>query len=255
MLTDTHTHLYLPDFDPDPAEVVHRALNAGVTRMIMPGIDDTSVAPMTALAARFPDNLSLALGLHPTEVHSYWQVRWARIKDQLADTPVVAVGEIGMDLYWDKSGEALQRDALDTQTEYALAHSLPVIIHCREALDQTLEVLSPYGPRLRGVMHSFSGSAADVERVLRILPHFYFGVNGILTFKKSELPATLKAIPPERLLLETDSPYLAPVPRRGRRNESAYVAYTAAHAALILGKSAEEIADLTSANASRLFGL
>ncbi|ROT12502.1 TatD family deoxyribonuclease [Muribaculaceae bacterium Isolate-105 (HZI)] len=257
-LIDTHTHLYLPEFADDvngdgTPDAVGRAVGAGVTHMIFPNVDLTTIQPMKRLAAAHPAHVSMAMGLHPTEVGDDWQEALHKIHDELLSGIYTAVGEVGIDLYWDASRRTQQMKAFDAQLSLAEERGLPVIIHCRNALDETLEVLQSH-PAVSAVMHSFGGTAGDAERILQT-GSYYFGINGILTFKKSTLPDAVKAIPTERLLLETDAPYLAPVPMRGRRNESAYLTHTASCLAEILGIDMQEVADLTSNNARRLFGI
>lgn len=253
-LIDTHTHLYLEEFDPTPADAVNRAVEAGVSHMIFPNVGVDTVERMVALHSQFPQATSMAMGLHPTEIGEGADDVYAAITeafDQRADE-WVAVGEIGMDLYWDKTFESRQMAFFDAQLSLAERHGLPVIIHCREALDQTLEVVEGH-KGLRGVFHSFGGSEADVERIRNRAGDFYFGINGIVTFKNSTLRSVLPSITAARVLLETDSPYLAPVPMRGKRNESAFLIHTAAVAAEALGIKAEALADVSTANARNLF--
>lgn len=262
MFVDTHTHLYLPDFAadtpaPQPAgtEAVGRAIEAGVSALVFPNVDLATIAPMRLLHDRFPQATFMAMGLHPTEIGPDFAEPLETIRHELFSrhTDYCAVGEIGIDLYWDATHRNLQMQALDTQLRWAVELGIPVIIHCRNALDETLEVLSGY-PDLAGVMHSFGGTAADVHRILSTVPRFLFGINGTVTFKNnSSLRTTIPAIPADRLILETDSPYLAPVPKRGRRNESAYIPYIAACIADISGTDIADIASQTSANAARLF--
>lgn len=254
-MIDTHTHLYLPEFadQPDgPAAAVRRAVDAGVHSMIFPNVDLTTVQPLEELAARFPGVVYTAMGLHPTEVRDDWRDTLAAIDAHLGDgSRHVAVGEIGIDLYWDATYRSQQMQAFDTQARHAARLGLPVIIHCREALSETLEVLSGI-PGLRAVFHSFGGDSADVDRIRRV-GDFYFGINGIVTFKNSRLREVLPQIGLDRILLETDSPYLAPVPKRGRRNESAYLPYICAHIAQTLAVTSTEVDSATSANARDLF--
>lgn len=255
-MIDTHTHLYLPEFDTDGGgeAAVRRALAAGVGHMIFPNVDLGTVRPMLDLASRFPAQISCAMGLHPTEISDSWRDDLDAITSILADgTSYVAVGEIGIDLYWDASHRDAQMQAFELQARRAAELGLPVIIHCREGLDETLEVLAGI-PGVAGVFHSFGGSAADVDRIRRI-GDFYFGINGIVTFKNSTLRDVLPHIGLDRLLLETDSPYLAPVPRRGKRNESAFLPYIAAHIAQHTGTSADHVAQITSQSARQLFNL
>lgn len=256
MLTDTHTHIYMPDefaADGGPDAAVRRAVDAGVERMILPCVDLSSLEPMESLAARYPDNIRMAIGLHPTEVPADWREITDSMLRRLDEVPrrYIAIGEIGMDLYWDKTMEREQMDAFEYQARAAVRRGLPIIIHCREALGQTLEVLQSV-PGVRAVFHSFSGTSADVERIRRTTDP-WFGINGIVTFKSSTLHTALPAIGTDRLLLETDSPYLAPVPRRGRRNESAFLVYTAAFVADKMGLSVDELADITNNNTDKCF--
>lgn len=252
-LVDTHTHLYLDDYGPDRAAAVDRAIAAGVPWMIFPNVNAASVAPMMELAARYPENVATCVGLHPSDVKEDWSAQLDVIESILRDRAnrFVALGEIGMDLYWDKTYADEQCQALERQIDWAKEMSLPVIYHCREALDETLEVIS--GGRVTpGVFHCFGGSADDVERIRRV-GDYYFGIGGIVTFKKSTLPAVLPVIGLDRILLETDAPWLAPTPLRGKRNESAYMVHTARAVADILGVTLEEVAARTTANARRLF--
>lgn len=257
MLIDTHTHLYLPEFDIDGGgeAAMRRALDAGVEHMIFPNVDLTSIEPMRLLHAKFPESTSMAMGLHPTEVGESWRDDLAQVEEELRSHrhDYVAVGEIGIDLYWDKTFAEQQMQVLERQMQWAQEMNLPVIIHCREGLDQTLEVLQEFGSS-RGVMHSFGGTPEDVERI-RSVVDYHFGINGIVTFKNSKLRDTLPAITLDRLLLETDSPYLAPVPHRGKRNESAYIVSTASVVAQALGVAPQDVAAATSANARGLFGI
>lgn len=253
---DTHTHLYLPEFVPDGCtEAVNRAIEAGVTRMMLPNVDLSTVEPMHELHALFPEETLMAMGLHPTEVGEDSDDVLSRIREYLYLSPASyrAVGEIGIDLYWDKTFRDRQQRVFETQLNWATGLRLPVIIHCREGLDEALEVLSGLRAIPRAVFHSFGGTPRDVDRILSVSDSFYFGINGIVTFKNSTLRDTLPAIPLERLLLETDSPYLAPVPYRGKRNESAYMINTAGTVASVLRKDVGEIAGLTTANAEKLF--
>lgn len=254
MIIDTHTHLYLPEFEA-PAEVVERALAAGVGHMIFPNVDLTTVKPMQELHKAYSNVTSMAMGLHPTEINANWESDLATIKNELGDgSDYVAIGEIGIDLYWDKTFAAEQQKALAEQLKWAVELNKPVILHCREGLDSILEVMDSLDKIPEGVFHSFGGDAADVERIRR-RGDFYFGINGIVTFKNSRLREVLPAIGIERLLLETDSPYLAPVPHRGKRNESAYIVNTCDHIASTLGLPSSQVAEITTANARTLFSL
>lgn len=256
-LVDTHTHIYLADEFPDGDEVVGRAVAAGVAHMVLPNVDLASVEPLLALHSRYPRLTSVALGLHPTEVRGDYREAMAEIRrraDALPAGELCAIGEIGIDLYWDATYRREQGEAFAEQCAWAVERQLPVIIHCRQGLDDALAVLSAMADRPRGVFHSFGGTIEEVDRI-RAVGDYYFGINGIVTFKNSGLRDVLPHIGLDRMLLETDSPYLAPVPRRGRRNESAYVAYVAEAVAAALGVSPDEVGERTSANAAALLGL
>lgn len=262
-MIDTHTHLYLSEFCADgdsPGAAVDRAVEAGVTTLVMPNVDITTIGPMKKLADERPEAVRLAMGLHPTELGDDWRAAVDRIETELRAPgryKYVAVGEVGIDLYWDDTQRDEQMLAFDRQAQLAAELQLPLIIHCRDGLDETLEVLEglPKAPPAI-VMHCFGGSAADVDTIRRrasAVPEIYFGIGGVVTFKKSTLPDTLPAIGLDHIVLETDSPYLAPVPKRGRRNESAYLTYTASAIAGKMGISVDNVDSITTANARRLF--
>lgn len=254
MLIDTHTHLYLSEFSPLETEAVDRAVSAGVDKMIFPNVDKTTVEPMKKLHEARPQVTAIAIGLHPTEVNDEdAAVQTAFVElELLSDDAYVAIGEIGVDLYWDKTFADRQMQVFEHQLKLAEKYNLPVIIHCREALDEILEVMEKFGNRVPSVFHSFGGSVDDVEKIRRVTDCF-FGINGIVTFKNSGLAKVLPVIGSDRILLETDSPYLTPVPHRGKRNESAYIIHTAAKVADSFGVSMEEIGRITSDNARKLF--
>lgn len=255
-MIDTHTHLYLPEFNPGgQAGAVQRALDAGVKRFVFPNVDLSTIAPMKSLAAEFPEVTAMAMGLHPTEIKEDWKDVLAGVMEELnGSTSYIAVGEIGIDLYWDKTFHNEQMLAFELQLSEARKSSLPVIIHCREGLGETLEVMEGFRD-VKAVFHSFGGSAEDVCLIRRRLDPdlIYFGINGIVTFKNSRLKETLPEITSDRIVLETDSPYLAPVPHRGKRNESAYIPFICQTVAGSLGLSAEETSRRTDANAKTLF--
>ncbi|MCM1505394.1 MAG: TatD family hydrolase [Muribaculum sp.] len=257
MLVDTHTHLYLEEFLPNHTEAVDRAITAGVERMIFPNVDVSTIQPMKALHAAYPQNTAIAMGLHPTSVDADWKKNLNIVKseiDNAADGELVAIGEIGIDLYWDKTYLVEQMEVFATQCDWAVRKDLPIIIHCRDGLDEVLEVFDNMSVKPRGVFHSFGGSVADVERI-RCYGDFYFGINGIVTFKNSKVGETLPLIGLDRILLETDSPYLAPVPHRGKRNESAYIVNVAQRIAEFLSLPVSTVGDSTTKNAFRLFNL
>jgi len=247
---DTHTHLYMPEFDVDGGgeAAVRRAVEAGVEAMLMPNVDLGTIVGLRELQAKFPRRIFAAMGLHPTEVGENWREDVEQALSALCDDDV-AIGEVGMDLYWDSSFRDEQMQALELQAARSVELGLPLVIHCREALGPTLEVLS--GVRgARGVMHSFGGTEADVDAVRRALgDDWYFGINGIVTFKNCRVADALPAITASRLLLETDSPYLAPVPHRGKRNESAFIVATLYRVAEAMGMSADDLAEQTFSNA------
>lgn len=261
MLIDTHTHLYLGEFDEDDhgKGAVHRALEAGVGKMIFPNVDLTTIEPMKALAAKFPGVVSMAMGLHPTEVKESWaddtEAALAELGLLKTDGEKLykALGEVGIDLYWDKTYEREQMLSLELQIDKAVEMDLPVIIHCREGQAQVLEVLQGF-PKARAVFHSFGGTPKDVDDIRRT-GDYYFGINGIVTFKNCKVRDALHEITLDRLMLETDSPYLAPVPHRGKRNESAYLVHTAAHIAAHLEIPMQEIEERTTRNAEAFFGI
>lgn len=256
MFVDTHTHLYLEEFAPTPQDAVKRAIDAGVTKMIFPNVDLSTINPMKELSSSFPLNTFMAMGLHPTEIKETWVEDLAKTKEEFNKhiDKYIAIGEIGIDLYWDKTFRREQMQALEQQFQWAIDANIPVIIHCREGLAEILEVLDRMSEKPKGVFHSFSGTIDDVEQI-RKRGDFHFGINGIVTFKNSKLRETLPYIGIDRILLETDAPYLAPVPHRGKRNESAYLIHTAAHIAQHLALTTEQVAQKTSYNAHQLFGI
>ena len=259
-MIDTHTHLYDRAFAAgctDPmagcCDAVDRAVAAGVNMMVLPNVDRESIGPLKALRALRPEVTAAAMGLHPTELGTDWRATLDIIEAELRRGGYCAIGEVGIDLYWDRTYEREQMLAFDAQLALAEEMSLPVIIHCREGLDRTLEVLQGHRG-VSAVFHSFGGSADDVAAI-RAEGDFYFGINGIVTFKNSGLREILPEIGSGRILLETDSPYLAPVPKRGRRNESAYLPYIAQTVADALEMSVEKLAEITTANAAEFFRL
>ncbi len=253
MLIDSHTHLYLDEFLPDKQMAVRRAIDAGVGHLMFPNVDLTTIAPMKELAGKYPGVIDMAIGLHPTEVNSDFRSSLSVIRAELSSGLYKAIGEIGMDLYWDSTYEREQVTVFREQCKLAEQAGLPVIIHCRNALDRILEVFESLDIIPRGVFHSFGGTIEDVRRI-RQYGDFYFGINGIVTFRNSKLSSVLSEIGTDRLLLETDSPYLAPVPMRGKRNESAYIIHTASYVANSFGIPVDHIADITASNYKDLFG-
>lgn len=250
---DTHTHLYVEGFDEDRELALIRAGEAGVARLFMPNIDDTTVDAMLALC-RSHEGCYPMIGFHPTSVDADWKARLAAVRRWL-DSPrtFYGIGEVGLDLYWDKTYKKEQMQAFEIQIEWALEHDLPLVVHCREAYPELFEVLAPYkNTGLRGIFHSFTGTEEEAARLLEYTG-FLLGINGVVTFKKSVLPSVLPHVPLERIVLETDSPYLAPVPYRGKRNESAYLVEVAGKLSEIYSVPLEEIARVTTENACRMF--
>lgn len=250
---DTHTHLYVEEFDEDRELALIRAGEAGVARLFMPNIDDTTVNAMLALC-RSHEGCYPMIGFHPTSVDADWKARLAAVRRWL-DSPrtFYGIGEVGLDLYWDKTYKKEQMQAFEIQIEWALEHDLPLVVHCREAYPELFEVLAPYkNTGLRGIFHSFTGTEEEAARLLEYTG-FLLGINGVVTFKKSVLPSVLPHVPLGRIVLETDSPYLAPVPYRGKRNESAYLVEVAGKLSEIYSVPLEEIARVTTENACRMF--
>ena len=218
-MIDTHSHIYCDAFDEDRDATVQRAREAGIEHIILPNENLESVPLLRALHGQHPAYTSMALGLHPEEVKQDWREVLDEMRPMLDTGEFIAVGEIGIDLYWDKTYRLEQMDALAMQLQWCLDKDLPFIMHCRDGLDEILQVFDAMGPKLpQGVFHCWPGDESDVERVRRY-GDFYFGIGGVVTFKKSHLPAVLPAIGLDRIVLETDAPYMAPVPMRGKRNE------------------------------------
>jgi TatD DNase family protein len=251
---DTHTHLYLPEFDTDRAEVVSRALDNGVSKLLLPNIDIFSVDQMLSVADRYPEFCYPMIGLHPTSVKNDYESQLDHMESLFSQRNYIAIGEIGIDLYWDKTYLEEQMIALRRQVEFAMAKGLPVVIHSREAFPQVFSVLDDFkGNGLKGVFHAFTGNMEDAERAIEM--GFKLGIGGIVTFKNSGLDKIVKETGPENLILETDSPYLAPVPYRGKRNESSYLCIINKKLAEIFGLSEEETAAIAFSNSTELFNL
>jgi TatD DNase family protein len=253
-LIDSHAHLYLDAFGDDRKETVERAIAAGVDGMFLPNIDKDSILPMMELAKAFPHHCFPMIGLHPTSVGEDYRVQLEVVEDWLTKEQFCAIGEMGIDLYWDKTHLREQEEAFRYQVILALEHDLPVVIHSRESFAEIfrlLEELKPTG--LRGVFHCFTGSADQAAHITAM--GMMLGIGGVLTYKNSGLPEAIAQVPLEFLLLETDAPFLAPVPHRGRRNESAYIPDIARKLAEVKGVSVEEVAAVTTGNAKKLFKL
>lgn len=256
MIIDTHSHLYAEEFDVDRNEVLTRALQTGVAAILLPNIDVQSIGALEQLADEQSKCIPM-MGLHPTYVKENWQQELAAIEAQLFAAPerYCAVGEIGLDLYWDDTFLAAQQEVFKTQVRWAKQLKLPIAIHVRKAFEPLFDILDQeWTPELRGVFHCFTGSKEQVERILKY-EHFYFGIGGVITYKNAGLAEVVKEIPLEKLLLETDAPYLPPVPYRGMRNEPAYLIEVVSKLQEALGLSAAEIEAYTSRNAIDLFDL
>ena len=254
-MIDSHSHIYCEAFDEDRDAVVAHAREAGVRHIILPNENLVSVPRLAALHEKYPDYISMALGLHPEEVQDNYLDVLGKMRPMLDQYPIVAIGEIGIDLYWDKTWRVQQRHALDIQLHWCHEKGVPFIIHCREALDDILDVIDNLDcPIPSGVFHCFTGTPEDIKRI-RQRGDFYFGVNGVATFKKSNVPELLPVIGLDRLLLETDAPYLAPVPHRGKRNESAFIPLINDFIANALGTTPEHVSAATDRNACHLFNL
>src|SRR5512133_1957992 len=247
---DTHSHLYLPEFDTDRKEVVERAVSAGVTQIFLPNIDSTSIEAMNTMVAEYPFVCHALMGLHPTSVKENYRDELVRVENELKSGNYRGIGEIGIDLYWDKTFINEQCNVFSAQLDLSLQYNLPVVIHARESFDEILRIVSSY-KNLKGIFHAFSGTTEIAQKVTSM--GFLIGVGGMITYKKSELPNVVREIPIEYLVLETDSPYLSPVPYRGKRNESSYIPAIAQVIAQIKNIPLSEVARITTDNASKLF--
>lgn len=254
-LIDTHTHLYGEDFEKDMDAVIARAKDAGVVSIFLPNVDVSTMPQALAVAHRYPDFAYPMMGLQPEEVRPDFRDVLAKMHECLKPgNPYIAIGEVGLDFYWDTTYSREQREAFDIQIQWALELGLPLMIHARAAHRELMEALGPYrNEGLRGSFHSFSGTEEEAAELLGF-DNFVLGINGIVTFKKSTLPEVLKNVPLERIVLETDSPYLAPVPHRGQRNESSYLRDVLVKIGEIYELPLEKIAKVTTETALRVFG-
>ena len=251
-LIDTHTHLYLNQFDADRAVMIQRAMDQKVQAFYLPNIDSSSIEPMLELEAAYPQQCFAMMGLHPCSVKEDYEEELALVREWLDRRPFCAVGEIGIDLYWDKTFFEQQKAAFLQQAAWAVDLDIPIVIHSRESTDILIEILqSIKEEKLRGIFHCFGGTIEQAEAIIDL--GFDLGIGGVLTFKKSGLDKTMEAIDLNHVVLETDSPYLAPTPYRGKRNESAYTRIVAEKLAVIKDLSLEEVARITTANAERIF--
>ena len=252
-MIDTHSHIYSEEFDADGDEVIQRAKEAGVTKIVLPNVDAQSLPRMLELEAQYPDYCYAAVGLHPESLKENYQIELDIIREELERRKYLAVGEIGIDLYWDKTYQTEQIRAFQTQVEWAIEFNLPVIIHVRNSHNETIQALKPYsGKGLKGIFHCFGGTPEEAAEIFS-LGDFKLGIGGVVTFKNSGLAATLMHIPLEKLVLETDSPYLTPVPFRGKRNESSYLRYVAARLSEIYAVPQDEVNRITTESANSVF--
>jgi TatD DNase family protein len=250
---DTHCHLYAKEFEPDITDVIKRSEEAGVMAFYLPAIDRSTLQPMLELEKKFPGKCISMLGLHPCSVKENYKEELRIIEDLLQQRKFAAIGETGLDFYWDKIFEQNQYNAFHQQIEWAIHYEIPIVIHSRESIRESINMIKEHrNGKLKGIFHCFSGSIESAEEIVSL--GFYLGIGGVLTYKKSSLPEVVKNIDLEHMVLETDSPYLAPVPYRGKRNESSYLIHIAQKLAEVKGVAVEEVAAVTTANAQKIFG-
>ncbi len=254
MLTDTHTHLYSDAFIEDRAAMMQRTIDKGVKRLFIPAIDSETTEAMYQLEKEYPEQVFLMMGLHPTSVKENYKEELKLVKDQLFKRPFYAIGEIGIDLYWDKSTLEIQKEAFKTQIQLAKKYQLPIVIHCRDAFDEIFEVLeTEKGEDLYGIFHCFTGTEEQAEKAISY--NMKLGIGGVVTFKNGKIDTFLNKIDLKHLVLETDSPYLSPVPYRGKRNESSYLPLICKKIAEIYTISENEVARITTQNSKDVFGI
>jgi TatD DNase family protein len=253
-LTDTHCHIYLPEFDSDRDAILHQAFLAGVTRIFLPNVDQFTSSALLQLSDSYPLNCFPMMGLHPTSVNSGFELELRHAESLLNTRIFYGIGEVGIDLYWDKTFQALQEEAFRIQLGWASALDLPAIIHTRNSHAETVKIIRKSGlTNLKGIFHCFSGTIDQAREITGM--GFHLGIGGVSTFKNSGLGQVLPLIDPGWIVLETDSPYLAPVPFRGQRNEPSYLLHTAQQVAIIYSMTIEEIGQLTTDNSKHLFGI
>ncbi len=253
-IVDTHTHLYLEEFDTDRNGVVKEAINNGVNTMLLPNIDRTTIEAMEILSKSFPENCFPMMGLHPTSVKNDYEKELTLIEQKLEDGQYIAVGEIGIDLYWDKTFHEQQKDAFRRQLRMAKKHHLPVTIHTRDSFQDVYPIVkAELDDDLKGVFHCFLGTVDEAKKIMDL--GFLMGVGGVITFKNAKIGEVIKDVPDRYLIFETDAPYLTPVPFRGKRNQSAYIPYILEKTASLKKMPPETLADITTENAVKLFQL
>ena len=254
VMTDTHCHLYSDEFDSDIDAVIARATAEGLEKFYLPAIDSSATDSMLQLEKKFPGKCIAMMGLHPCYVKENYKNELQLVGEWLAKRRFVAIGEIGLDFYWDKTFIKEQDEAFRIQIEWSVQYNLPIVIHTRNAMQETIAIVKEYVPKgARGIFHCFGGSADDAKEIINA--GFYLGIGGVITYKKSGLAEMLEKIDLQHLVLETDAPYLTPVPFRGKRNESSYLKYIAAKLAAIKNTSIEVVAAITTANAEKIFGV
>ncbi len=252
-LIDTHTHIYQSDFNEDLEEIINNAKSKGIFCLLLPNIDVDSIESMNSLCEQYPGTCFPMMGLHPTSVNGSYLENLSVIRRQFDIKKYIAVGEIGIDLYWDKTFVKEQKQVFEEQLRWSIDYNLPVVIHNRNAFNEVMECIDKVGENnLRGVFHSFGGNQEELETILS-LNNFMIGINGVITFKNSELKDYLSIAPLHRIVLETDAPYLSPVPYRGKRNEPAYLIEVANKVAEVYQIPVEDVAEITSRNALKLF--
>lgn len=254
LLTDTHTHLYYEEDADKLAHLMNLCFENNVKRLFLPNVDVASIALIDNLVQKYPENCFAMAGLHPCDVKEGYETQLDEIYRSIALRKIYAIGEIGIDLYWDKSTLAIQQDAFKKQISWAKALELPIVIHCREAFDEVFEILEfERDEKLKGIFHCFTGGLEQAHRAIDL--NFYLGIGGVVTYKKSGLDAVVMQIPIDKIVLETDSPYLPPVPHRGKPNQSSYLIYIAQKVADIYGLSINEVAEITTSNAAKIFNI
>jgi TatD DNase family protein len=253
-IIDTHSHIYLPEFDADREKMLDRAAALGVSKILMPAIDSSTHMQMLALEKSFSSSCSSMMGLHPCSVKENYADELAVVESYFDMRKFIAVGEIGLDFYWDKTFIENQYKAFHLQIELAIKYNVPIVIHSRNSTDECIEVVSQYAKRqLRGVFHCFSGNIAQAEKIIDV--GFYLGIGGVVTFKNAGLDKVIEVISLDKVMLETDAPYLAPVPFRGKRNEPVYLEYVINKISALKNYTVEDVALITTTNAKKLFAL
>lgn len=253
LLVDTHTHIYLEQFDNDKADVMARAFDKGVQKLFLPNIDTSTISRVWETVGNYPEHCFPMMGLHPSSVNADWKNEMAEIEQEIRQKKIYALGEIGLDFYWSEEFKTQQIEAFKYQVNLAKELSLPIVIHCRNSFNELVEILqSEKDEKLSGIFHCFTGSVRDANQVIEL--GFYLGIGGILTFKNAGLDKTMKEISLDQIVLETDAPYLAPIPNRGKRNESSYLFYVAKKLGEIKNMELGEIAETTTKNSHKVFG-